>query len=157
MAEIALRPLEDADLDAVFEQMRDPVSVRMAAFTAPDPDDRAAFDAQRAKIKVWPGVVDRAITVDGQFAGTIASFLVGDDAEVTYWIDRAYWGRGVAGRALELLLELVPTRPVFAGAASDNVGSLRVLQRAGFHVIGTERGFANGRNAEIEETRLRLD
>jgi hypothetical protein len=29
-----LRPIDDSDLDALFEQMRDPESVRMAAFTA---------------------------------------------------------------------------------------------------------------------------
>jgi hypothetical protein len=48
-------------------------------------------------------------------------------------------------------------RPLFARVASDNVGSLKVLQRAGFAIIGTEISFANGRNKEIEETILRLD
>jgi hypothetical protein len=42
---VALRPVEDSDLDALFDQMRDPESVRMAAFTAEDPGDRRAFDA----------------------------------------------------------------------------------------------------------------
>jgi RimJ/RimL family protein N-acetyltransferase len=56
-----------------------------------------------------------------------------------------------------LLLESVPVRPLFARAASDNVGSLKVLQKAGFAVSGTEISFANGRNSEIEETILRLD
>jgi hypothetical protein len=49
MATIALRPIEDADSDALFEQARDPESVRMAAFTHEDPDDRAAFDAHPAQ------------------------------------------------------------------------------------------------------------
>ena len=48
-------------------------------------------------------------------------------------------------------------RPVFARAASDNVGSLKVLQRAGFAIIGTATSFANARSKEIEETILRLD
>ena len=157
MTEVALRPLEDADLDALFEQMRDPESVRMAAFTAKDPDDRAAFDAHMAKIRSLPETVNRVITVDGRLAGSIASFVIDGDTEVTYWIDKAYWGRGVAGRALALLLESVPARPVFARAASDNAASLKVLQRAGFAVIGTDTGYANARKAEIEETILRLD
>ena len=37
MAEVTLRPIDDSDLDALFDQMRDPESVRMAAFTAGDP------------------------------------------------------------------------------------------------------------------------
>jgi RimJ/RimL family protein N-acetyltransferase len=41
--------------------------------------------------------------------------------------------------------------------ASGNIGSLRVLQKAGFTIIGTETSFAAGRNGEIEETILRLD
>ncbi|GIF39272.1 hypothetical protein Axi01nite_35830 [Actinoplanes xinjiangensis] len=61
MSEVALRPVEDAGLDALFEQMRDPESVRMAAFTAADPDDRAAFDAHMARVRTSPGVTHRAV------------------------------------------------------------------------------------------------
>lgn len=158
MADVALRPLEDADLDALFDQMRDPESVHMAAFTSPDPNDRAAFDAHRTKIRARPDVTERAITVDGHLAGSIASFVIEGETELTYWIDRSYWGRGVATRALSLFLTtVVRDRPLFARAASDNKGSLRVLEKAGFVVTGTDVGYANARAAEIEETLLRLD
>jgi RimJ/RimL family protein N-acetyltransferase/predicted RNA-binding protein with RPS1 domain len=157
LADVALRPIEDADLDALFEQMRDPESVRMAAFTSADPGDRAAFDAHMAKVRALPEVVNRAITFDGRLVGSIAGFVIEGDTEVTYWIDRAYWGRGIAGRALALLLaDEVTVRPVFARVASDNHGSLRVLRKAGFAVIGTEISYANARGTEIEETILRL-
>ena len=72
-------------------------------------------------------------------------------------IDRAAWGKGIATQALALLLELVSVRPLYARAASDNAGSLRVLQKCGFKAIGTEKSFAAGRNEDIEETVLRLD
>jgi RimJ/RimL family protein N-acetyltransferase len=157
VAEVALRPVDDSDLDALFEQRRDPESVRMAAFTAEDPDDRTAFDVHMAKVRTSPEVTTRAITVDGRLAGSIASFVIEGDTEVTYWIDRSFWGQGIAGRALALLLESIPVRPIFARVASDNVGSLKVLQKAGFAITGTEISFANGRNTEIEETILRLD
>ena len=157
MAEVGLRPIDDSDLDVLFGLMRDPASVRMAAFTAENPDDRTAFDAHMAKVRRLPGATNRAVTVDGRLVGSIASFVVDGDTEVTYWIDRSFWGQGIAGRALALLLESVRVRPVFARAASDNVGSLKVLQRAGFAIIGTATGFANARGKEIEETILRLD
>jgi RimJ/RimL family protein N-acetyltransferase len=156
MTDVALRPIEDSDLDTLFALSRDPESVRMAAFTAADPDDRAAFDAHMAKIRARPDVTNRAVTADGRLVGTVAAFVIEGDTEVTYWIDRSYWGQGIASRALALLLELVPVRPLFARAASDNVASLKVLQRAGFAVTGTDVGFANARQAEIEETILRL-
>jgi RimJ/RimL family protein N-acetyltransferase len=157
VAEVALRPIEDSDLDVLFEQMRDPESVRMAAFTAENPGDRAAFDAHMAKVRALPGATNRAVTVDGRLAGSIASFVVDGDTEVTYWVGRSFWGQGIAGRALALLLESVRVRPLFARAASDNVRSLKVLQRAGSAITGTATGFANARNEVIEETILRLD
>jgi len=157
MTVVTLRPVEDSDLDALFAQMRDPVGVRMAAFTPENPDDRHAFDAHMARVRSSPDITHRAVVCDGRLAGSIASFLADGQAEVTYWIDRALWGQGIATRALALLLELVPARPVYARAASDNVGSLRVLQKCGFQAVGTEISFAPGRNTDIEETILRLD
>jgi hypothetical protein len=48
-------------------------------------------------------------------------------------------------------------RPVYARAASDDVGSLRVLEKAGLRHVGVNRDFAHGRGEQIEETILRLD
>jgi RimJ/RimL family protein N-acetyltransferase len=111
VAEVALRPVDDSDLDALFEQMRDPESVWMAAFTTRDPDDRTAFDVHMAKVRTSPEITMRAITADGRFVGTIAGFVVEGNTEVTYWIDRSFWGQGIASRALALLLESVSVRP----------------------------------------------
>jgi RimJ/RimL family protein N-acetyltransferase len=129
----------------------------MAAFTTADPDDRAAFDAHMTRVRTSPENTLRAITADGVFAGTISSFVIDGDTEVTYWLDKQFWGRGIAGRALAQLLDLVPVRPLWARAASDNAGSLRVLRRAGFEITGVEISYAPGRGEEIEETILRLE
>lgn len=156
MSGVALRGVEDGDLDALFHQMRDPQSVQMAAFTSKDPDDRQAFDAHMSKLRTSPDVILSAVTRDGHLVGSIGSFVIEGDTEVTYWIDRAAWGQGVATQALAQFLELVLVRPLYARAASDNLGSLRVLQKAGFTIIGTETSYAPARNAEIEESILRL-
>jgi RimJ/RimL family protein N-acetyltransferase len=156
VAEVALRSVEDSDLDALFDQMRDPEAVRMAAFTAKDPDDREAFDTHMAKVRASPDCTLRAVTRDGQFVGTIGCFVMEGDTEITYWIDRSAWGQGIASQALTLFLDTVAVRPVYARTASDNLGSLRVLQKAGFMITGTEVSYAPARNAEIEETVLRL-
>lgn len=127
-----------------------------AAFTAKNPNDRAAFDAHMSKVRASPDGTMRAVIRGGRLVGSIASFVMEGDTEVTYWIDRCVWGQGVASQALALFLDMVPVRPVYARAASDNVGSLKVLQRAGFAIIGTEVSYANARSTEIEETILRL-
>jgi len=156
MSHFELRPVEASDLDAIFEQMRDPESVRMAAFTAKDPNDRGAFDAHMAKIMSSPDTWVRAITRDSRLVGTIGSWVADGVTEITYWIDRAHWGQGIATQALGLLLAEITVRPIRARAASDNAGSLRVLEKAGFRRIGKDMGFARGRDAEIEETILEL-
>jgi RimJ/RimL family protein N-acetyltransferase len=154
---VSLRPLEDGDLDAIYQQVTDPESVRMAAFTAADQTDRSAFLDRMSRLRADTSVSHRVIEVDGGVAGTIGSFRIDDQLEVTYWIDRAQWGKGVASAALRIVLAETAERPVYARAASDNVGSLRVLEKAGFRRIGVDRGFAAGRGEEIEETILRLD
>jgi RimJ/RimL family protein N-acetyltransferase len=156
VSQFELRSVVVADLDAIFEQMRDQESVRMAAFTAADPNDRSAFDVHMAKIMSSSDNTFLAIIRDSRLVGTIASYPSDGATEVTYWIDRTCWGQGIASRALALLLEQIPVRPLRARAASDNTGSLRVLQKAGFHPIGTELSFAPGRATEIEETILEL-
>ncbi|HET9758770.1 MAG TPA: GNAT family N-acetyltransferase [Nocardioidaceae bacterium] len=153
---VALRPLHESDLDALFRQMSDPESVRMAAFTPEDPHDRQRFDAHMSRVMKSPENTNRAITWKGDWVGSIASFVVEGQTEVTYWVDRAVWGRGIASQALALFLEVVRTRPLHARAASDNAGSLRVLEKAGFRIIDTEVSFAPGRRTAIEETILRL-
>jgi len=50
--------------------------------------------------------------------------------EVTYWLGRDFWGRGLATQALKRMLHLVVDRPIFARAAADNIGSIRVLRNA---------------------------
>ncbi|GIE96153.1 GNAT family N-acetyltransferase [Paractinoplanes rishiriensis] len=157
MAVIALRPVVDADLDALFDMMRDPEAVTMAAFTPQDPTDRASFDAKMSRIRTDPEITLRAITYDGRLAGSISAFRMEGDLELTYWVDRALWGRGIASQALTLFLKTVPIRPLHARAASDNLGSLRVLTKAGFQRQTTEIAYASARRTEIEETVLRLD
>ena len=154
---VSLRPLEDRDLDTIFQQVTDPESIRMAAFTAEDQTDRRAFLRRTSRLRADTSVSHRVIDVDGTVAGTIGSFRIDDQLEVTYWVDRAQWGKGVASAALRILLAETAERPVYARAASDNGGSLRVLEKAGFRPVGVDRGFAPGRGEEIEETILRLD
>jgi RimJ/RimL family protein N-acetyltransferase len=75
---------------------------------------------------------------------------------VTYWIGREQWGRGIATRALDEFLEIELTRPLHARAASDNVASIRVLEKCGFSRVGTDRAFAEGRSEDTDEVVLRL-
>lgn len=129
----------------------------MAAFTPKDPADRAAFDAHWRKLLGDPDIVSRTILMNGDVVGHIAKFLLEGNPEITYWIDRAHWNRGVATAALALFLAEISDRPLYARAAFDNAASLRVLEKGGFQRHGRGTWFANARNAEIEEVICRLD
>jgi RimJ/RimL family protein N-acetyltransferase len=157
MSEIVLRAVEDADLEVFFGHYQDPVASQMAAFLADDPSNREAFDAKWQRIRSNPEITVRTIESDGAVAGHIASFVMHGDLEVTYWVDRAMWGRGIATAALRQLLELVVDRPIHGRAASDNAGSIRVLEKCGFERVGEERGFARARGEEIDEVVYRRD
>jgi RimJ/RimL family protein N-acetyltransferase len=152
-----LREVRDEDLAVLFEQWADPVAARMAAFTTSDHMDRDAFERGWSWDKADETFIARAIVVDGEVAGTIASWGGPGARQVTYWIGRSYWGKGIATCALNAFLTVDQSRPLHARVASDNVGSHRVLEKCGFRVIATERSFAQARSAEIEELVLRLE
>jgi RimJ/RimL family protein N-acetyltransferase len=155
--ECVLREVRDEDLDVLFEQWADPVAARMAAFTGPDHMDRDAFVRRWSRIRADETNLSRAIVVDGEVVGTIGSWGSPGEREVTYWIGRSHWGRGIATCALDAFLTVDQSRPLHGRVAADNVASRRVLEKCGFRVVGTERGFAGARAAEIEELVLRLE
>jgi len=154
---ILLRDVTEDDLPVFFENQLDPVANRMAAFTVEDPADRDAFDALWAKILTNDAIPVKAILCDDQVIGSVLSFEQFGEREVSYWIGREYWGRGIATRALAEFLGLVSERPIYARAAKDNVASIRVLQKCGFTIAGEDRGYANARGEEVEEFILKLD
>ncbi|MDG9713890.1 GNAT family N-acetyltransferase [Streptomyces sp. DH10] len=153
---VELRQVHDSDLPVFYRQMNDPEALHMAAFTPKEPADRDAFDVHWAKIRSSDAVV-RTVLADGDVVGNAAVYGVPGEREVTYWVDRAYWGKGIATAALRALVTEVPERPLYARAASDNAGSLRVLHKCGFRTVATASGYANARGAEIEETVLLLE
>jgi len=152
-----LREVRDEDLPLLFEQWTDPIAEHMAAFTTPDQADWDAFERRWSRLRADESVITRAIVVDGEVTGTIGSWGDPGERELTYWIGRSHWGKGIATGALSAFLAVDLSRPLHARIAYDNVASRRVLEKCGFHFIATERGFAQARSAEIEEQVLRLE
>ena len=153
---LELRDVSANDLPIFFAYKQDAEANYMAAFVAEDPADRQAFDAHWAKIMADKQTVNKTIVVDGNVVGHIAYFMQFGEPEISYWIDKTHWGKGIATRALAAFLELIPTRPLYARAVKDNAGSIRVLQKCGFEIVGEDKGFANGRGQEVEEFILKL-
>jgi RimJ/RimL family protein N-acetyltransferase len=91
-----------------------------------------------------------AIDVDGEAVGGIG-VIIGSDierfsAEIGYWLGEDYWGRGIVTEALTMFSEDVFERlnllRLFAVAAVANVGSARVLEKAGYQQEAVMRSAA---------------
>jgi RimJ/RimL family protein N-acetyltransferase len=123
----------------------------MAAFTAQDPADWAAFQARWMMMRANETTLIRTVLVGETVAGHVYLYEEMGRPEVSYWLGREVWGKGVATRALALFLRQVPVRPIYARVAQDNIASLRVLQKCGFRIIGHDQGFAAARQADVAE------
>jgi len=155
-SEIQLRDVRENDLPIFYEQGREPAAVHMAAFTAEDPSDKEAFQIHWAKIRTDENILIQTILFEGRVAGHIASFDRFGDLEVSYWLGKEFWSKGLATQALAAFLEIQNSRPLYARAASDNIASIRVLEKCGFKISGHDNFFANARGQEIEEVILKL-
>lgn len=151
---VLLRAVRPDDVPLLFQYQLDPLSNDMAMT---HPRDAAAFHAVWGQIAQNPEIVARVIESDGRVVGSISRFPRDGRHFVGYWIPREHWGRGIATRALELLLQEVTTRPLYAQAARSNAASIRVLERCGFVLTGYSMGEASERFRACEEALFRLD
>ncbi len=149
--QVNFRKTEKPDLEFFFQFQLDKEAIYLAAFTSKDPTDKEAYFEKYTKFLDEPTINMQTILVDETIAGSIAKFEIEGDTEITYWIDRNFWGKGIATTALKKLLIIENTRPIFGRVAFDNFGSQKVLEKCGFVKIGTDKGFANARQTEIEE------
>lgn len=88
-----------------------------------------------------------AITANGQVVGSIGGFrgenIHARTAEMGYYIGEPYWGRGIATSAVQqickYLFEHTDILRIFAEPFAQNIGSCRVLEKAGFRLEGILR------------------
>ena len=158
MQKIKLRTTIQSDFNIFFQNQQDKEANHMAAFTAKDPSDKKNY------FEKWlPFLDDKTVTLktilsETEIAGSICTYPMGDEIHITYWINKAFWGQGIATKALDLFLNEFTERPLHASTAFGNYGSMKVLERCSFVKTGeTGTYFANGRGMEIEEVFFKLE
>src|SRR5688572_20753246 len=102
--EIMLRKTEFSDLEFFFTFQLDNEANYLAAFTAKDPTDKTAYLEKYTKFLTDPTKNLQTIIVENAIAGSISKFEIEGKAEITYWIDKKFWGKGVATKALTAFL-----------------------------------------------------
>lgn len=101
-----------------------------------------------------------AITVDGKVIGSIAVFrqqnVHSRTGEIGYYIGEPYWSNGYMTGAVKQICEFVFDNTdiirIFAEPFAYNIGSCRVLEKAGFQYEGTLRSNAvkNGKILDMK-------
>lgn len=155
--ELLLRDIEANDLLIFFEQQLDQDANYMAAFTAKDPTNQEAYIAHWHRNLADKTTINKTIIFDGQVVGSVSSYENEGKPEVTYWLGKEYWGKGIASQALTQFLEYIETRPLYAHVAEHNVGSRRVLEKCGFNVVAEDKFFSKVFGEDVEEYILILD
>ena len=154
---LTLKPLAEADFGALYEVQNDDEAAWVAG--GGSHGDRDAFTLRMANI-VKGDQMQCALAVmwlGGTIAGYLGHFIRdGKDREVSLWLDRAVWGKGLATRAMHMFLGGLPDQikaePIFARVVDGNDASARVMEKNGFFTVGRETYYSDIRRCEVEET-----
>ncbi|MBJ8054119.1 GNAT family N-acetyltransferase [Bacillus cereus] len=156
MSNIILRNMIEDDLPIFFKHQQNREANYMAAFTSIDLSDWDSFTTQWNKILTDKDIMKQTIIIENNVVGHISRFEQFGEPEVSYWIGKEYWGKGIATKALREFLKHITIRPLYARAAKDNAGSLKVLEKCGFVITGEDSGYSNARGEDVEEFILTL-
>ena len=145
-----LRQVALEDLPTLFAHQQEPEGAAMAGVPARGLD--AFMTHWHRSILASDEVRKFAIVEGGRLKGNIVSWAQDGERLVGYWIGKAYWGQGVATRALrEFLAHHELQRPLVAYVAKGNLGSIRVLQRCMFTIVeGKDQDGATGDELRLE-------
>ncbi|AQG82254.1 GNAT family N-acetyltransferase [Spirosoma montaniterrae] len=100
-----------------------------------------------------------AVEINGEAAGNVG-FTVKDDiyrfnAEIGYWLGEQYWGRGIMTEAVPILTNYIfdnfQVNRIYACVLDNNIGSMRVLESAGYRHEAIHRKAAVKNNQYIDE------
>jgi RimJ/RimL family protein N-acetyltransferase len=147
LGDLRVRPWRKDDLDALLRYANNPKIASNLRDQFPHPYTRRDASDYLSFVQAMDVPTSFAVEHEGEAVGGIG-FKLGTDiarlsAEMGYWLGEPYWGRGWMTRAVqaasEWALDDYKLTRVFAMVFSHNVGSIRVLEKAGFEREGIMR------------------
>ncbi|WP_449621850.1 GNAT family N-acetyltransferase [Robertmurraya sp. Marseille-Q9965] len=149
---INLRALTLADADSLLELQKINQDF-FEQFSMLRTEDFYTIDKQKELIKEWNQSAERdeeyrfGVFLDETLIGTINLFQVLraslQSAFIGYFLDQKHNGKGYMTEAVQLLLEyafnVLKLHRIEAGVMPHNIGSIRVLEKSGFHKEGIAR------------------
>lgn len=144
---LLLRPFEAGDVDSLYEIQGDREAMRFThAAESREACARwlADYEALRPKLGFapWTAVLRAESRVVGWGGLSVDPHEPGWGVEVSYFIHRAHWGRGLASELVRASLDhafgALGLAEVGAFARPENTASIRVLENAGFRLLRYE-------------------
>lgn len=137
---VEIRKFSSSDLDSLVRYANNKNIALNLTDQFPHPYSRDHGEKFLATVKTHIPVRVFAIECDGQFCGAIGLHPQDDimrlNCELGYWIAEPFWGKGVATKAIELIVkygfENFDIQRIFARPFGRNLASRRVLEKAGF-------------------------
>ena len=88
--------------------------------------------------------VEFGICVDNVCVGCIGATFYDDiylhNVEIGYWINPNYWGKGIMSKIIPMfcqyLFQYYDIHKIYAIVISDNISSIKILQKCGFYKEG---------------------
>jgi len=147
LGDLRVRSWRKNDLDTLVRYANNSKIAANLRDLFPHPYTRAAGAAYLAEMRSAELEASFAVEFESEAIGGIG-FKLGTDiarlsAEMGYWLGEPFWGRGLMTRAVigasEWAFDHYTLTRIYAMAYSHNMGSMRVLEKAGFQREGTLR------------------
>jgi ribosomal-protein-alanine N-acetyltransferase len=147
LGDIQVRPWRKNDLDALLRYANNPKIAANLRDQFPYPYKRRDALDYLEYVRTMDVPMSFAVEHGGEAIGGIG-FKLGVDiarisAEMGYWLGEPFWGRGLTTRAVtassDWAFENYKVVRIFATVFSENVASIRVLEKSGFTAEGVLR------------------
>lgn len=159
---VTLRPLEATDAQAYYAHHRKPEIWHTSVPAVPPVWEQIEQLCRFLAADQWLAGKAARMTirdaVTDELAGSILVHPIPGpfgEAMIGYGLDRAFWGRGMATRAVRLLarwaFQSARVRRLTAGTAITNTASQAVLARVGFSREGVQRKLLPGPDGQLTD------
>jgi len=149
-----LRPVRDADLISLTAAVNNPRIVRnlMRVPWPYDLDDARSFYEHTLELPRRSAVLAIALRASDQLIGVIG-YEGEPDAELGYWLDEAYWGKGIISEAASAVVHqafrLKGIERLHSGCIIGNEASRKVLVKLGFRPMGVSSVYSGVRRSYV--------
>ncbi|MBV1879075.1 MAG: GNAT family N-acetyltransferase [Pseudomonadales bacterium] len=142
---LILRAFNKSDIDPLFEIQRDTEAMRHTFCATTRDDSERYLRAYSYKLNEngfapWTVCLDSIAHVIGWGGLSIDPFEAGYGTEVSYFFHKEYWGQGFASELVRASVvhgfTSLNLDVIGAFARNDNLGSIRVLRKCGFNLLG---------------------